>query len=58
MLRNVDGMFPSFSPDGKRIAFIGGIFPPGRHSAAVMNADAAGPRTCTSPGGTAPASAG
>jgi Tol biopolymer transport system component len=39
MLRIVDGMFPAFSPDGKRIALIDGIFPPGRHSIAVMNAD-------------------
>ena len=39
MLRIIDGMFPAFSPDGKRIAFIDGIFPPGRRSLAVMNAD-------------------
>jgi Tol biopolymer transport system component len=39
MLRIIDGMFPSYSPDGKRIAFIDGIFAPGRHSIAVMNAD-------------------
>jgi Tol biopolymer transport system component len=39
MLRLVDGMFPAFSADGKRLAFIDGIFAPGRHSLAVMNAD-------------------
>jgi Tol biopolymer transport system component len=39
MLRIVDGMFPTFSPDGKRIAFIDGIFDAGRHSLAVMNND-------------------
>ncbi len=42
MLRIVDGMFPAFSPDGKRIAFIDGIFPPGRRSLAMMNADGSG----------------
>jgi Tol biopolymer transport system component len=39
MLRIVDGMFPAFSPEGKRIAFIDGIFDAGRHSIAVMNND-------------------
>lgn len=39
MLRIVDGMFPAFSADGKRIAFIDGIFDAGRHSVAVMNSD-------------------
>jgi Tol biopolymer transport system component len=39
MLRIVDGMFPAFAPDGQHIAFIAGIFPPGRFSLAVMNAD-------------------
>jgi Tol biopolymer transport system component len=39
MLRIVDGMFPSFAPDGGRIAFIDGIFQPGRASVAVMDAD-------------------
>jgi Tol biopolymer transport system component len=42
MLRIIDGMFPSFSPDGRRLAIIDGIFPPGRHSVAVMNADGTG----------------
>jgi Tol biopolymer transport system component len=35
-------MFPAFSPDGKRIALIDGIFPPGRSALAVMNADGTG----------------
>jgi Tol biopolymer transport system component len=42
MLRIVDGMFPAFSPDGKRIAFIDGIFDAGRHSVAIMNHDGTG----------------
>jgi TolB protein len=42
LLRIVDGMFPAFSPDGKRIALIDGIFPPGRYSLAVMNPDGTG----------------
>jgi Tol biopolymer transport system component len=42
MLRLVDGMFPAFSPDGKRIAFIDGIFDAGRHTIAIMNADGTG----------------
>jgi Tol biopolymer transport system component len=42
MLRIVEGMFPAFSPDGKQIACIDGIFPPGRFSLAVMNADGTG----------------
>jgi Tol biopolymer transport system component len=44
MLRLVDGMFPAFSPDGKRIAMIDGVFDAGRHSVAVMNADGTGHR--------------
>jgi Tol biopolymer transport system component len=39
MVRVIDGMFPAFSPDGKRIAFIDGIFDAGRHGIAIMNAD-------------------
>jgi Tol biopolymer transport system component len=39
MLRIVDGMFPAFSPDGKRIAFIDGVFDAGRRSVAIMNHD-------------------
>jgi Tol biopolymer transport system component len=39
MVRVVDGMFPAFSSDAMRIAFIDGIFDSGRHSIAVMNAD-------------------
>jgi Tol biopolymer transport system component len=39
MLRIVDGMFPAFSPDGKRLAIIDGIFDAGSHSVAVMNSD-------------------
>jgi Tol biopolymer transport system component len=42
MLRLVDGMFPAFSPDGKRIAMIDGVFDAGRHSVAMMNADGTG----------------
>jgi len=42
MLRIVDGMFPAFSPDGKRIAFIDGIFDAGRRSLAIMNHDGNG----------------
>lgn len=42
MLRLVNGMFPAFSPDGKRIAFIDGAFDAGRHGIAVMNADGTG----------------
>ena len=42
MLRIVDGMFPAFSPDGKRIAIIDGIFGSSRHSLAIMNRDGTG----------------
>jgi Tol biopolymer transport system component len=42
MLRIVDGMFPAFSHDGKRIAVIDGIFGAGRHSIAIMNSDGSG----------------
>jgi Tol biopolymer transport system component len=39
MLRIVDGMFPAFSPDHKRLAIIDGVFDAGRHSVAIMNLD-------------------
>jgi Tol biopolymer transport system component len=39
MLRIVDGMFPAFSPDGKRIALIDGLFDANRRSLAIMNPD-------------------
>lgn len=42
MLRIIDGMFPSFSPDGKRIALIDGMYLPGRRSVAIMNSDGSG----------------
>lgn len=44
MVRLIDGMFPAFAPDGKRIAMIDGVFDFGRHSVAVMNADGTGHR--------------
>jgi Tol biopolymer transport system component len=42
MLRLVDGMFPAFSHDSKRITMIDGIFGAARHSIAIMNADGSG----------------
>lgn len=39
LLRIVDGMFPSFSPDGKRLAIIDGLFDANRRSLATMNPD-------------------